>query len=184
MSHQHGNGPIEWGTPDHIYNTLNELYDFNLDPCALNGEIAKCENYFTPEEDGLKQMWALPPYDVPYDEWAEMDWRSGRVFLNPPYGRQLKTWMDKAAQELRVGNAEVVVVLMPASIGTKWFHEIVYPHISEIIMVRHRISFIDLDGTKNSSAANHDSIILELRDKGNPNPSIKRIDAKTGEWIN
>ena len=165
MSHQHGNGPIEWGTPDHIYNTLDELYEFNLDPCALNGDIAKCENYFTPHENGLIQPW------------------NGRVFLNPPYGRHLKYWMKKASLELRVGNAEVIVALIPASIGTQWFHEIVYPHISEIIMVRHRISFIDLDGTKNSSTANHDSIILELREIGNPNPSIKRIDAKTGEWI-
>ena len=165
MSHLNGNGSIEWGTPIHIYDTINDYYKFNLDPCAANGDIAKCERFFTPAEDGLKQPW------------------NGRVFLNPPYGRHLKYWMQKAALELQVGNAQVVVALIPASIGTKWFHEIVYPHIASIIMVRHRISFVDLDGTKNSSAANHDSIILELRATGELFPEIKRIDAKTGEWI-
>ena len=165
-SYPRGNGPVEWGTPNHIFDALDELYKFDLDPCAGKARYAKCEVHFTPHEDGLKQPW------------------NGRVFLNPPYGRHLKYWMKKASLELTVGDAEVIVALIPASIGTQWFHEYVFPHIKKMIFVRGRVSFIDLDGTKNAVSANHDSIIVELqRNKLVSTHSIAVLDAKTGEWI-
>jgi site-specific DNA-methyltransferase (adenine-specific) len=48
-----------------------------LDPCATT-ENAKCERYFTREDDGLAEEWTR------------------RVFLNPPYGRAIRKWMRKA----------------------------------------------------------------------------------------
>lgn len=45
-----------WATPQDFYNKLDEEFDFDLDPCAIP-ENAKCETFFTPEEDGLKQNW-------------------------------------------------------------------------------------------------------------------------------
>ena len=81
-----------------------------------------------------------------------------------------------------MGNAEVIVALIPASIGTQWFHEYVYPHITKMIFVRGRVSFIDLDGTKNAVSANHDSIIVELR-RFATRISTAVLDAKTGEWV-
>lgn len=166
-----GNGAIEWGTPENIFNTLNKIWGFNLDPCALNSEIAKCDYFFSPDDNGLQK------------EWRSQDNSQSIVFLNPPYGRQLKDWMQKARDELMKDNCKVVVALIPASIGTQWFHEIVYPLINQIIMVRGRIPFIDNDGTKKATASNHDSIILELRYRNRKPYPIERIDAKTGEWI-
>lgn len=70
----------EWSTPQSFFNQLNEEFNFNLDPCATH-ENNKCDNYFTQEEDGLKQSW---------DGY--------NVFCNPPYGRVLKNWVKKASE--------------------------------------------------------------------------------------
>ena len=46
----------EWYTPQELFNSLDSEFHFNLDPCATP-ESAKCENYFTKEDDGLSKMW-------------------------------------------------------------------------------------------------------------------------------
>lgn len=45
-----------WATPQAFFDELDKEFHFDLDPCALP-ENAKCEKYFTPEIDGLKQNW-------------------------------------------------------------------------------------------------------------------------------
>lgn len=45
-----------WATPQNFFDKLNEEFRFNLDPCALP-ENAKCDKFFTPDDDGLKQNW-------------------------------------------------------------------------------------------------------------------------------
>lgn len=45
-----------WATPQDYFNEINKEFNFNLDPCALP-ENAKCNKYFTPQIDGLKQDW-------------------------------------------------------------------------------------------------------------------------------
>jgi len=42
----------EWETPQWLFDELNKEFGFTLDVCALPGN-AKCEVYFTPEDDGL-----------------------------------------------------------------------------------------------------------------------------------
>lgn len=41
----------EWGTPQKLFNKLNQEFNFTLDPCAskLNH---KCKKYYTINEDG------------------------------------------------------------------------------------------------------------------------------------
>ena len=46
----------EWETPQDLFDKLNNRYRFTLDVCATK-ENAKCDNYFTKEDDGLKQDW-------------------------------------------------------------------------------------------------------------------------------
>ena len=46
----------EWSTPQEIFNSLNDEFGFNLDPCSTD-ENAKCERHFTKGQDGLKQSW-------------------------------------------------------------------------------------------------------------------------------
>ena len=45
-----------WATPPEFFDALDLAHDFDLDVCALP-DNAKCERYFTPEQDGLAQEW-------------------------------------------------------------------------------------------------------------------------------
>ena len=48
----------EWETPQDLFDELDEEFSFDLDVCATPGN-AKCEKYFTPQDDGLAQELSL-----------------------------------------------------------------------------------------------------------------------------
>ena len=116
-----------WETPQDLFDKLNEEFHFTLDVCALP-ENAKCESYYTPEIDGLSQKW------------------SGVCWCNPPYGRQIGKWVEKAAREREEGTT--VVMLLPARTDTKWFHDYIYKFYAEIRFIRGRLKF---GGVQNSA---------------------------------
>jgi phage N-6-adenine-methyltransferase len=110
----------EWATPPDVFAALDaEFGPFDLDPCATS-ENAKCERYFTRKDDGLEQVWA------------------GRVWLNPPYGRTIGAWMEKAWEASR-SSAELVVYLVPARTDTHWWHK--YCTQGEVRFLRGRLRF-------------------------------------------
>jgi site-specific DNA-methyltransferase (adenine-specific) len=95
---------MTWATPAEWFTYLNLEFGFTLDSCCTH-ETAKCKKHYTPDENGLAQSWA--------DE---------RVFMNPPYGREISEWMEKAYTESRVNNA-LVVCFVPARVDTNWWHD-------------------------------------------------------------
>jgi site-specific DNA-methyltransferase (adenine-specific) len=94
---------MTWPTPQEWYDYLNLEFGFTLDPCCEH-ETAKCAKHYTPAEDGLAQSW-----------------RDERVFMNPPYGREIGPWMRKAYEEAR-DNGALVVCFVPARVDTNWWH--------------------------------------------------------------
>jgi len=118
----------EWATPQAVFDALNNEFAFDLDPCASDSNH-KCAQYFTKDDDGLAQPW---------------DNRS--VFVNPPYGREIKHWVKKAS-EARGG---VVVLLIPARTDTSYFHDYIYNQ-SEIRFLRGRIKF-EINGEAKDAA--------------------------------
>jgi phage N-6-adenine-methyltransferase len=114
---------VEWPTHPETFARLVAQYGpFTLDPCATP-ENAKCPTYFTREQDGLRQPW------------------TGRVFMNPPYGRTLGAWVRKALGSVRSGDAELVVCLVPARVDTAWWHDCVIPY-GEVQFLRGRLRFV------------------------------------------
>lgn len=114
----------EWATPQDLFDRLNAKYDFTLDPCATP-ENAKCDRFFTQEQDGLSKSWA-----------------DQRIFINPPYGRYIGKWVQKAYFESLQG--AIAVCLLPARTDTKWFHE--YCLKGEIEFIKGRLYFNDDKG--------------------------------------
>lgn len=110
----------EWETPQHFFDILNDEFHFTLDPCSTHMN-AKCEKHYTREEDGLKQSWT-----------------GETVFCNPPYGRELPVWIEKAAKS--AGSGTIVVMLLPARTDTKAFHKYIY-NKAEIRFIRGRLKF-------------------------------------------
>lgn len=64
----------------------------------------------------------------------------GAVWLNPPYGRQVGRWVEKAYRESR-SPGTVVVCLLPARTDTRWFHD--YCKRGEVEFLRGRVCFGD-----------------------------------------
>ena len=61
------------------------------------------------------------------------------VFCNPPYGRAISSWVQKAYSEWAINGAEVVM-LLPARTDTKWFHDYIYNR-AEIRFIKGRLKF-------------------------------------------
>ena len=117
-----------WSTPQEFYDSLNDEFNFTLDPCATENN-AKCDNFFTVADDGLKQ-----------------DWAGNVVFCNPPYGRAIKEWVKKSYEESFKKNT-TVVMLIPSRTDTIYFHEFIYGK-AEIRFIKGRLKFGD---AKNSA---------------------------------
>ena len=115
-----GNGR-EWGTPPEVFEPLDREFRFTLDPCAADGRL--CHRYFTEADNGLEQ-----------------DWSRDRVFMNPPYGREIYAWTRKARAEADRG--ALVVGLLPASTDLAWWHDDVVGAGAEVRYLRGRVRFI------------------------------------------
>ena len=111
----------EWETPSDFFNKLNDEFNFTLDPCASNNNY-KCDNYYTIKDNGLSK-----------------DWSKDVVFMNPPYGREIKYWVEKAYRESLQG--ATVVCLIPARTDTSYWHDYIFPHANDIRFIRGRIKF-------------------------------------------
>lgn len=116
----------DWPTPQDFFDKVNQEFGFTLDPCSSENN-AKCETFFTREDDGLTQEW------------------TGRVWMNPPYGRTIGQWMKKAYESVG-GAAELVVCLVPARTDTAWWHD--YAMKGEVRFIRGRLKF---GGHRNSA---------------------------------
>jgi site-specific DNA-methyltransferase (adenine-specific) len=111
----------EWATPPEIYDPLHARYDFTLDACSTR-DNAKCAQHFTKAEDGLTQIW------------------TGRVWMNPPYGPEIKAWMRKAWESAQT-TADLVVCLVPVRTDTRWWQEYVIGTGAEVTYLPGRIRF-------------------------------------------
>lgn len=109
-----------WETPRDFFAWLHQEFRFSLDVCATP-ETAKCDRFFTPDEDGLEQPW------------------TGTCWMNPPYGRQIGDWVKKAWESARAGGA-TVVCLVPARTDTAWWNDWAL-RAAEIRFVRGRLKF-------------------------------------------
>lgn len=108
----------DWATPQDFFNNLNKTFNFTLDPCASH-ENHKCAKYYTKDDDGLSKSW-----------------EGETVFMNPPYGRDVKKWMKKAYEESKHAT---VVCLIPARTDTAYWHD--YCMKGEITFIRGRLKF-------------------------------------------
>jgi len=123
----------------------------------------KSDDWSTPAElyDSLDAEFSfdLDPCRLGAFDGLLREWR-GRVYVNPPYSNVGK-WLEKGAIELASGRASVLVYLLPARTGTRWFHEHVLERAAEIRYIRGRLRF----GNASSSRFNapFDSMVVVFR---------------------
>ncbi len=112
----------DWETPRWLFEAVDAIWHFDLDP-ASNDANSLCELHYTREQDGLAQSW-----------------EGHRVFLNPPYGKDMGAWMKKAAAEAEKPDT-IVVCLVPARTDTRWWWDNVVPNAAEVSYIRGRLKF-------------------------------------------
>ena len=113
----------EWTTPMWLFKELDVKFNFTLDPCCTK-ESALCDKYYTIEDDGVIQEWG-----------GEI------VFMNPPYGRAIGKWVEKAYRESL--NGAVVVCLIPSRTDTRYWHNYIFPYAADIKFLKGRLKFGD-----------------------------------------
>ena len=114
---------MDWETPQWLFDLLDDQYHFTLDACATKAN-AKCWHYYTPEDNGLKRKW------------------EGNVWINPPYGREIGDWVDKAAQQIGYKRVEWIVMLLPCRTDTQWWHRSVMAKAKMIRFIEGRLKFV------------------------------------------
>ena len=121
-----------WLTPLHIVRALGV---FDLDPCAYPGWETADRLVCLPE-DGLAVPW------------------EGRVWLNPPYGREAWAWLDRLADHGR-GTA-----LIFARTETEGFVEQVWGKATAVRFLHGRLHFHRPDGTRAPANAGAPSVLV------------------------
>lgn len=137
LVHERAGGPTEWYTPPHIFAALK--IHFDLDPCSPGPRVVPwipASRHYTQADDGLLRPW------------------SGRVWLNPPYGRGIDRWLERFAQH-RNG-----IALIFARTDTQWFHRFAV-QADALCFTRGRIPFMSPGAsTETSSGPGCGSLLL------------------------
>ncbi|WP_314881371.1 DNA N-6-adenine-methyltransferase [Filifactor alocis] len=100
---------MDWETPPKLFTKIDNIFNFTLD-AAANKFNRKCDNFYTVETDGLQRGWKQ---------------NNGAVWCNPPYGREISKWVEKAYLE-SISHDTTIVMLLPARTDTKYFHDYIY----------------------------------------------------------
>jgi DNA N-6-adenine-methyltransferase Dam len=118
----------EWLTPPEI---IRELGPFDLDPCAtceqthgMTGPMGIGAARYCKCDDGLSKEWR------------------GRVWLNPPYGKETGRWLAKMAKH----NHGIALIFARTDVG--WFHDSVFRVARALLFPMGRLRFLRADGTK------------------------------------
>lgn len=113
----------EWYTPRHVVEAVVEAMDgIDLDPCAEPARAVPAAQHFTATDDGLGRPW------------------HGRVYMNPPYGREIGAWVDKLADEYEAGRVTEAIALVPSRTDTSWWAHL---PAAMVCFVTGRLAFSD-----------------------------------------
>lgn len=116
-------GTSTWLTPPEV---LAALGPFDLDPCAAPTPRPwpTAAKHIELPEDGLAAEW------------------HGRVWCNPPFGREAVAWLRRMADH---GDG---IALIPARTETAMFYETVWSQADAVLFLRGRPHFHRADGTR------------------------------------
>jgi|TARA_Y100000310_G_scaffold272743_1_gene287901 site-specific DNA-methyltransferase (adenine-specific) len=91
-------------TPIKIWDNLKNKYDFTIDLCASDKNHL-IERYYTKEIDALKQ-----------------NWDNEIAYLHPMFDTRIGKFVKKAYETKN----SLIVMLLPASTHTRYFHKYIY----------------------------------------------------------
>jgi hypothetical protein len=148
-------GKDEWLTPPEIVGALGE---FDLDPCApADRPWDTAKHHYNKHDNGLVQPW------------------HGRVWCNPPYGRETAGWMRRMAEH---NNG---IALIFARTETKTFFRWIWGRATAVMFLRGRLRFYNSDGSAPSNNAGAPSVLVAY---GDTNAVALKASGLNGYFIN
>jgi len=116
----------EWLTPPEIIKSLGV---FDLDPCApINRPWDTARHHHTKVDNGLLKNWY------------------GRVWCNPPYGRETFKWLSKLADHK---NGIALIFARTETIG---FHSEIWNKADSVFFFKGRLKFYHITGAQGGTA--------------------------------
>ena len=113
----------DWDTPPEVVARVVELFgEIDCNPCSGSTFNVPARVHYTAEDDGLTRDWL------------------GNVYMNPPYGRTIGQWIDKAFAELVDDRIDSIVMLLPARWYRKWWR-LATSNADGIAIIRGRLTF-------------------------------------------
>jgi hypothetical protein len=113
-----------WGTPRIVRSAVDEFAKAMdrevIDPCPGDTPVGTG----MASQDGLRCAWNVP---------------KTIVFCNPPYGRSVRFWVQKANSEAALGTE--VLMLLASRTDTRWFHDAMRVARS-ILFIEGRLTFL------------------------------------------
>lgn len=144
----------EWLTPPSLVKLLG---DFDLDPCApAQRPWDTAGLHYSVHDNGLAMPWF------------------GRVWLNPPYGRQMAEWVARLADH---GDG---IALVFARTDTEAFHEIVWPKASALLFLRGRLHFHHVSGERAIHNSGAPSVLVAY---GEANAAVLSTQRHLGAFV-
>ncbi len=168
LSALHSSASCEWYTPGIYVEAARALMgEITLDPasCELANQTVKAMTFYSREENGLAQPW------------------SGRVWLNPPYGRtdanasSQGAWAARLIEEYEARNVQEALLLVSAATSEKWFQPL---WNYALCFVTPRINFDVPPGAPPANGSNHGSVIVYF---GENHGAFAKIFGKFGRVV-
>lgn len=145
---------MTWGTPQPLFNKLNDEFKFTIDLCADKTNY-KLPNYYNQYFNSLVQSWD-----------GIIGW------CNPPYGSEIGKWIEKGYK----AKNSIIVMLIPSRTDTKYWHDYVMK-AKEIRFIKGRLKFED-ENRKPSQGAPFPSAIIVFDGDDHDIPIISSFEVK------
>lgn len=141
----------EWLTPPYIIKALGE---FDLDPCSpIKRPWDTAKTHYTIRDNGLLKKWF------------------GRVWCNPPYGRETFVWLKKLAEHKNG------IALIFARTETRGFHEEIWNKAHSVFFFKGRLAFYFVDGNVGNTA-NAPSCLVSYNEENTKSIANSNLNGK------
>ena len=122
----------DYQTPKDLYDKLDKIFNFKLDPCTTSENPLQAPKYFTKLNDGLKQDWDC------------------NTFINPPFGKGVTDWITKMKVESqKYDHNYAYIMLLPSRTDTRWFQNLIMADVNNvwscIYLLAGRLKFVNPD---------------------------------------
>jgi len=144
----------EWSTPRSLFDRVDEEFCFELD-AAATARNALCLDYLSICGDSALDT-----------EWLRSGMDRKTVWVNPPWGRGIGKWVERAFTQSQ-RHSLTVVCLLPANTDTRWWRDWVW-RASEVRLVTGRLRFVCDDGRTGPCPTGACLVVFRPRTEGPP----------------